>query len=118
MGCVQRSGKRTNPSGHEAYIHHITPKGERYLRNEINPEPAPTLSELQADVVDIAREVCSGCVPMEQLEQVVKTHDSAKLRRDPEWSPPQLLTDNSGELTADEIEQIKNDPVLDIEDFQ
>jgi len=118
MGCVERSGTRTNPSGHEAYIHHLTTTGERYLNGEIDPEPRPTLSELKTEVVDRARAVVHGDAPTEALDAVVNDHDTAKLARDPEWTPPYDMTDDSDELTPDERERIKNDPVLELSDFK
>jgi len=118
MGCVERSGTRTNPSGHDAYVHYITAKGERYLRGECDPEPAPTLSELQSEVVDAARAFCAGASNQERLEQAVKSHDGSKIRRDPEWSPPHTLAEQTDSLTDEERERIKSDPVLELEDFE
>ena len=124
MGCVERRGTRENPSGHDAYIHHITPKGKRYLRNEIDPEPDPTLTELQSTVVDVARSYCHGDASKDELEQAVKNHDGAKLRREPDWNPPYVPdserkeTDGLDHLTEEEIEQIENDPVLELSDFR
>ena len=121
MGCVERSGKRTNASGHEAYIHHLTTTGERYLRGEVDPEPRPTLSELKTEVVDVARAVAHGDAPIDALETVVQNHDTAKLTRDPDWTPPYNMTDDDTdsepELTDEEREQIEADPVLEVSDF-
>jgi len=119
MGCVERSGTRTNPSGHEAYVHVLTARGERYLRGEVNPDPRPTLSELKSDVVTVARAVVNGDTQEAALEEVVNDHDAAKLARDPDWTPPyDMTTDNSDDgLTDEEREQIKNDPVLELSDF-
>ena len=120
MRCVERSGTRTNPSGHEAYVHVLTARGERYLRGEIDPEPRPTLSELKSDVVTVARAVVNGDAPTEALETVVNDHDAAKLARDPDWTPPYSMTesDPDDELTEEQREQIKNDPVLELSDFE
>jgi hypothetical protein len=119
MGCVERSEKRTNPSGHEAYVHVLTSRGERYLRGEVDPDPRPTLSELKSDVVTVARAVVNGDAQEAALETVVNDHDAAKLARDPDWTPPYDMTtdDNDDGLTDEEREQIKNDPVLELSDF-
>ena len=122
MGCVERSGKRTNASGHEAYIHHLTNRGARYLRGEVDPEPRPTLSELKTEVVDVARAVAHGDAPTDALERVVNDHDTAKLTRDPDWTPPYNMTDDTDtdtepELTDEQREQIEADPVLEVSDF-
>jgi hypothetical protein len=118
MGCVERSGTRTNPSGHDAYIHHLTTTGERYLNGEIDPDPRPTLSELKTEVVDRARAVVYGDAPADVLDPVVNDHDAAKLARDPDWTPPyDMTTNHTDELSDKEREQIKNDPVLELSDF-
>ena len=122
MGCVERSGTRTNPSGHDAYVHHLTATGERYLRGEVDPDPGPTLSELKTEVVDAARAVVHGDAPPDALETVVNDHDAAKLARDPEWTPPYDMTDDDTNTDADGLtdeqrEKIKNDPVLEMSDF-
>jgi hypothetical protein len=119
MRCVERSGTRTNPSGHEAYVHVLTARGERYIRGEIDPDPRPTLSELKSDVVTVARAVVNGDAQEAALETVVNDHDAAKLARDPDWTPPYTMTndDTDDELTEKEREQIKNDPVLELSDF-
>jgi len=120
MGCVERSGTRTNPSGHDAYVHHTTATGERYLRDEVDPEPGPTLSELKTEVVDAARAFVNGDASEAALKQVVNDHDATKLARDPEWKPPYDMTDtdeNDDGLTDEQREQIKNDPVLEPSDF-
>jgi hypothetical protein len=132
MGCVERSGTRTNPSGHDAYVHHLTTTGERYLRDEVDPDPGPTLSELKTEVVDAARAVVHGDASPDALETVVNDHDAAKLSRDPEWTPPYDMTDTDRDdgtdtdtdenvdkgLTDEQREKIKNDPVLEISDFR
>ena len=122
MGCVERTGTRTNPSGHEAYVHVLTTRGERYLRGEVDPEPRPTLSELKTEVVTVARAVVNGDAQEAALETVVNDHDTAKLARDPDWTPPYDMTDDTDDtddgLTDDERERIENDPVLELSDFE
>lgn len=91
MGCVRRDGKRLNPSGHKAYVHHLTATGERYLRGEVEPEPDPTQSELQAEVVEVARQYLrNDDVSVDILHLAVERHDRMKARMDPQWSsePP------------------------------
>ena len=124
MGCVERSGTRTNPSGHEAYVHYLTNTGERYLRGEVDPDPGPTLSELKTEVVDAARAVVHEDAPIDALESVVQNHDAEKLAREPDWTPPYDMTDtndindtNDDGLTEEERERIENDPVLEVSDF-
>ena len=124
MRCIERSGTRTNPSGHEAYVHHLTNTGERYLRGEADPDPGPTLSELKTEVVDAARAVVHEDAPIDALETVVQNHDAEKLAREPDWTPPYDMTDtndtndtNDDGLTEEERERIENDPVLQVSDF-
>ena len=122
MRCIERSGTRTNPSGHEAVLHHLTNTGERYLRGEVDPDPGPTLSELKTEVVDAARAVVHDDAPIDALETVVQNHDAEKLARDPDWTPPYDMTDTDDtdtepELTDEQREQIKADPVLEVSDF-
>jgi len=132
MGCVTRDGTRTNPSGHKAYVHHLTATGDRYLRGEIDPDPGPTLSELKTEVVDMARAVVNDDASTDALERVVQNHDAAKLARDPEWTRPYGMTDDTGDtgdtatddtatddgdtLTDEERKRIENDPVLTVDD--
>ena len=145
MDCVVREGKRENPSGHDAYVHHLTERGTRFLEGEIDPEPSPPLSELQADIVDVARAYCSGEATKDELESAVALHDGTRMTRNPEWSPPTMLvqsdspepvaTDGGGEvveeyspdlenddipdgLTEEEVEKIESDPVLELDDFR
>ena len=122
MACVVRKDKRTNPSGHEAYVHHVTPTGKRYLAGDVDPTPNPPLSELQSNVVEIAREYCSGDVDEQTLQDAVDKHDTAKHQRNPEWTPKPMTTetntDDSTELTDEQRKQIKADPVLQLSDFQ
>ena len=87
MGCVEREGKRRNPSGHEAYVHRLTTRGVRYLSRELTPEPGPTISELQSEVVDTAREVVSGSAELDELRMALLDHDDAKRQMDPDWAP-------------------------------
>lgn len=144
MDCVERDGTRENPSGHAAYVHHLTPTGERYLAGEVDPDPAPPLVDLAADVVDAARAFCAGAVDADALKRAVKAHDGVKLRRDPEWSPEYVLDSDGGRqatadggevveevsydemddggdeipegLTREEYEAIQDDPVLEVSD--
>lgn len=88
MECVRREGRRENPSGHEAYVHHLTDRGKAYLEKRITPEPGPTESELKTNVVDTAREVVRGNADRDVLQLAVEKHDSRKRQMDPEWSPP------------------------------
>lgn len=88
MNCVERDGKRTNPSGNDAYIHHVTETGEKYLRGEIpQPEMEPRLSELKSEVVWVARAVSRGEADMDVLKLAVERHDDQKRRLDPDWEP-------------------------------
>lgn len=84
MGVVERRGKRENPSGHAAYVHHVTDDGERYLRGEIDPEPDPPLAEVRRRVVDAARDYCDGRVDGQILQAVVDRHDKLQRKLDPE----------------------------------
>lgn len=84
MGCVRREGTRTNPSGNKAFVHHITSKGERYLRGEVDPEPTPPLSTIQGKVVDAARDYVRGDIDADVLEGIVAYHDRVKRRMDPD----------------------------------
>lgn len=113
MGCVKREGKRENPSGKDAYVHHLTDTGERYLAGEIDPEPNPPLSELQADVVEIARAFCAGEATENELQERVETHDDMKAKRNPEWEQPHTTG-----LTDEQLRKIENDPVLERSDFE
>ena len=141
MDCVVRQGKRENPSGHTAYIHHITERGKRYVDDEIDPDPTAPLAELKDDVVDVARSFCAGAATEDELRQAVKDHDGVKLRRNPDWSPDHVLDSKQGGaepvpatdggadageqpdeipdgLTEAEIEKIESDPVLSLSDFR
>lgn len=134
MGCVRREGTRTTASGHEAFVHHITTTGQRYLAGECDPDPDPPLSELAVDVVDVARRVVAGQADTDDLHTAVARYDGAKQRRNPDWQPPVTLTtmtddtsntdddstdggdDIPAELTREEYEQIQADPVLTVGD--
>lgn len=122
MGCVKREGTETTAAGNDAFIHHITSRGERYLRGEIDPDPKPPLSELATDVVDATRAFLSGGCGRDELEVAVQRHDAAKQHRNPNWQPPTVSVETDGdeeipaELTKDEYEQIKADPVLEVSD--
>ena len=84
-GCVKRLGKRENPSGHEAYVHHITQTGKKWLAGEIDkPTKDPTLSELERDVITAARDYCNDKVDVAILKMLVERHDRMKARIDPE----------------------------------
>lgn len=87
MGCVERDGKRQNPSGHDAYVHHLTTRGEMYVDGHHDPEPGPTISELKGQVVDTARAYLVGMADEHALKAAIKEHDQAKRRMDPEWTP-------------------------------
>jgi len=115
MGCIKREGKRTNPSGMDAYVHHVTPTGESYLAGDVDPTPNPPLSELQAEVVETARAMCAGQATTEDLQEQVERHDSAKQKRNPEWEPPHTF--DSG-LTDEKLAKIEADPVLELSDFE
>jgi len=123
MGCVRREGKRENPSGMVAYIHHVTPTGKSYLAGDVEPEVAPPLSELQRNVVEVARAFCAGDVGQEALTDAVSEHDTIKKQRNPEWTPMTTETKDTDtpsidDLTDEQIEQIKADPVLQLSDFE
>jgi len=121
MGCIRREGKRENPSGMDAYIHHVTPTGKQYLAGDVDPEQAPPLSKLQRNVVDVARAFCAGDVSQEALADAVGEHDTIKKQRNPEWTPMTTETkdtNDSTELTDEQREKIKADPVLQLSDFE
>lgn len=87
MGCVERLGTRTNPSGHDAYVNHLTSRGERYALGEIEPTPSPPIAELKKEVVDTARAFLRGEAPEEDLRYAIMEHDDAKRRMDPGFDP-------------------------------
>lgn len=85
MDCAARKGKRENPSGHEAYVHHLTDLGHRYLEGDVDPEPTDTISGHQGKVVAIAREFLRGNADKDILQLAVENHDAAKQRMKPDW---------------------------------
>lgn len=87
MGCVKRLGTRENPSGHEAYVNHLTPLGEKYALGDADPTPRPTTATLKAEVVDTARAFLRGNATERELRVAVMKHDDAKRDMDPEWEP-------------------------------
>ncbi len=95
MGCVERDGKRENPSGHEAYVHHITEKGERYLTGDVDPDPGATVAEQAKRVVAVARNVVAGNADSDDLEAAVREHDQTKARLDPDFTSDLLKTMNT-----------------------
>lgn len=84
MHCVEREGKRMNPSGHEAYVHHLTPTGRAYLANEIDPPIEPNESELKSNIVEIAREVAAGNASLDILRLSIERLDDHRRRMDPD----------------------------------
>ena len=87
MRCVRRDGTRTNPSGHEAYVNHLTQLGERYVRGEVNPDVEPPLSEHRRRVVYFARLYLRGETDRDMLRLALDRHDSVKQRMEPDWDP-------------------------------
>lgn len=85
-GCIKRDGKRTNPSGNDAYVHRVTPIGEAYVRGEADPEPEPTVTDHRKKVVDVTREYLRGNASRDVLHIAVESHDNAKRREDPRWN--------------------------------
>lgn len=87
MGCVSREGKKTNESGKEAYVNHITQTGIEYVHGNADPDLEPPIAELADDVVSFTREYINGNVDEKALKSVLERHDEAKMRRKPEWNP-------------------------------
>lgn len=85
MGCVTRQDTRTNPSGHKAYIHRVTPLGTQYLNGTADPDQAKRISEHESEVVALARQFARGEASEEELTQRVLRHDVAKERMNPDW---------------------------------
>jgi hypothetical protein len=85
MDCVARVDRRTNPSGHKAYVHELTTTGHAYVGGDVDPDPEPPVSEHRKRVVEIAREVARGKADRDVLTLAVQKHDAAKRRADPEW---------------------------------
>jgi len=90
MDCVERDGKRENRSGHEAYVHHLTERGARYLAGEIEPSVGPTVAVQAKAVVSIARGVVTDQQDLETLRAAVQEHDETKAQLDPEFVSPLL----------------------------
>ena len=84
MGCVRKSGRRTNPSGHEAYVNHLTSTGYLYLQGQADPDPDPTISELKSDVVEVARQFLREEIDRTELAVAVERVDAMKAKMDPE----------------------------------
>ena len=84
MDCIKRDGRKTNPSGHDAYLHHLTDTGIRYLNGEVDPEPDPPIAELQRMVVKAARDYCNDKVDVAILKTVVDRNDRVQKRMDPD----------------------------------
>lgn len=84
MGCVKRNGKRTNPSGNEAYVHHITHLGERYAQGKVDPDPKPPVAELRREALETAREFLRGEESREDLAIAVERVDAMQAKMDPE----------------------------------
>lgn len=120
MGCVRRDGTRTNPSGHRAYVNHLTGRGLAYARGEIDPEPEPPLSALQRRVVDVAREVARGNADVDVLHLAVEAHDSAKRRREQAISSADLAerTLVSASTVRDLIKEVRREYRLPIGNCQ
>lgn len=89
MGCVVRDGKRTNPSGHDAYVHHLTNTGERYVQGEVDPELGPSLSEAENAVVEVACDYVDGRVDRGVLGLVVGWYRDVQARFDPKGNDTQ-----------------------------
>lgn len=84
MGCVERKGRKENPSGHEAYLHHLTDTGREYVAGHINPDPEPPIAELQRMVVKAARDYINGEIDPFILRTTVERHDRVKRQMDPD----------------------------------
>jgi hypothetical protein len=85
MGCAVKKGTRTTPAGNEAYVHHLTETGEKYVKGEVDPPQQKTVSEHKTEVVDAARKFLRGECDRAVLRLFVEDHDEAKSRVDPEW---------------------------------
>jgi len=92
MGCVTRDGTRTNPSGHDAYIHELTDDGRAYLRGEVDPDPGDTVAQHAKDTVAVARRFVRGEADRAELVEQVAKHDATKQRFDPDFESP-LMSD-------------------------
>jgi len=87
MGCAVREGKRENVSGHDAYVHHITEKGRRYLRGEINPDVPDSLAEVKGEIVETLRRHRNGEATWDAVEQLLLKHDEMKGCLEPDFNP-------------------------------
>lgn len=84
MGCLRREGTRMNPSGNEAAVHHLTSLGWSYLLGRADPDPKPSVSELQTQAVDVARQYLREEVNRAELAMAVERVDEMKSRMDPD----------------------------------
>jgi DNA-binding HxlR family transcriptional regulator len=100
MGCVEKDGKRQTPSGNDAYVHHLTELGERYVVGDADPEMGKTVSEHKSEVVAVARRFVRGDIADKSILRLyLEDHDKAKHREEPEWTSPLISED------TDESEQ-------------
>lgn len=83
MDCVRKSGRRTNPSGHEAYVNHLTATGWQYLQGRADPDPDPTVSQLKSEVAETAREFLREEADRTELAVAVERLDAMKDKMDP-----------------------------------
>lgn len=84
MGCVKRKGKRTNPSGHAAYVNHLTTAGERYLAGDIDPDPGPSPAQLKTQTIEAARRYLKGEIDRSAVALKLMQYDEMRRRLDPE----------------------------------
>lgn len=84
MDCIRREGTRTNPSGNEAAVHHLTDTGWRYVQGKVDPEPDPPVSQLKSEVVEAAREFLREEIDRTELAVAVERVDAMKAKMDPE----------------------------------
>jgi lipid II:glycine glycyltransferase (peptidoglycan interpeptide bridge formation enzyme) len=87
MGCVIKKGRRETPSGQTAYVHHLTDKGEKYLKGEVDPSKRKSVNQERKDLVEVARKYIHGKTNLDELEFRVEKFEEAKERADPEWEP-------------------------------
>lgn len=85
MKCVTREDKRTNPSGHDAYVHKVTQLGTEYLNGTADPEQTTRVSQHESDVVSVARQFVKGEASEDSLTEQLRQHDTAKQRMNPDW---------------------------------
>lgn len=86
MGCVRREGTRTNPSGNEAYVHHITSLGEKYAQGQVDPDLKPSVSELQRKALDVVREFLRDEASRTDVAIAVDRVDAMQERMNPDDS--------------------------------